>query len=126
MKKFKDMDENEKKKVKRNILIGVGGVALLVGGYFIGKKKGRINCLKMHTEFGDLAKDVIVTQPTPLPKEITSIWETIDEDVYTDIAMQMEEALCDTGIDQFHLDRNWEVADGVIKNLVVEITTDKK
>lgn len=125
MKKFKDMNENEKKKVKRNILIGIGGVTLLVGGYFIGKKVGRVNALKMHTEFGDLAKDVIVTQPTPLPKEITSIWETIDADIYTDIAMQMEEALCDTTIDQLHIDRSWNVAEGVVKNLKVTIDTVK-
>ena len=125
MKKFKDMNENEKKKVKRNILIGIGGATLLVGGYFIGKKVGRVNALKMHTEFGDLAKDVIVTQPTPLPMEITSIWETIDADIYTDIAMQMEEALCDITIDQLHIDRSWNVAEGVVKNLKVTIDTVK-
>lgn len=115
------------KEHKKQILIGVGGgVALLVGAFLIGKKIGKGNSLMFSGQFGDLARDIKVTQPIPLPEGVSKIWKQIDEDVYTDIVIQMEEALCDTGIDQFHLDRNWEVADGIVKKLVVEITTDKK
>lgn len=125
------MNDNERKEYvkehKKQILIGVGGgVALLVGAFLIGKKIGKGNSLMLSRQVGNLARDIKVTQPIPLPEGVSKIWKQIDEDVFVDVASNIENALIDMNIDTLHLDRNWEVADGVIKNLVVEITTDKK
>ena len=121
--KAKEVVENAKKNKKKIILIGAGGVLLLVGGYFIGKKIGKGNAIGFTTQFGSIVRDTIVTNPIPLPEETTSIWEQIDEEVFTDIALEMENALCDLNINDLHIDRSWDVAEGVTKKLAVTIET---
>ncbi len=126
MRKYSELNENEKKKVKRNILIGAGGVVLFLGAsYLVGKKVGKGDSLKMSTQVGDIARDTIVTNPIPLPADTTKIWKEIDEEIFTDIALGMENALIDKGIDTFHLDRSWDVAEGITKTLNVTVDTIK-
>lgn len=116
-------NQEKKSNKKKWILIGAGGAVLLVGGYFIGKKIGKGNAIGFTTQFGSIARDTIVTKPIPLPEKTTSIWEQIDEEVFTDIALDIENALCNNCIEDLHLERSWNVADGVVKNLAVTMNT---
>lgn len=124
------MENQEKKSNKKKwILIGAGGAALLVGGIFIGKKIGvkigKDSIAKFPTQFGNVARDTIVSQPIPLPEEVSSIWKDIDEDVFVNIATEIENALCDNNINDLHLERSWDVAEGVTKYLKVTMDTIK-
>lgn len=98
MKKFSQMNAKEK-----IILLGAGGVILVVGGVIIGKKIG----IKMGQ----------------VPKNITSIWKDIDEEVFVEVAGDIEEALIDNNIKNLNLERSWEVAEGVVKKLSVTMET---
>ena len=116
-------NQEKKSNKKKWILIGAGGAVLLVSGYFIGKKIGKGNAIGFTTQFGSIARNTIVTNPIPLPEKTTSIWKQIDEEVFTDIALDIEHALCDNCIEDLHLERSWNVADGVVKNLAVTMNT---
>lgn len=108
---------------KKQIIIGCVGGALLIGGaYLIGKKVGAGSSHMISRQIGNVASDIEITQPVPLPKGVSEIWKQIDEDVFLDVASDIENALIDNGIDTLHIERSWEVEKGVFKDLVVEIT----
>ena len=107
---------------KMQLTIG-GGVVLLIGGYLIGKKIGKGESSLFSRQLGDVARDIKVTQPIPLPENVSKIYKQIDEDVFVDIATEIEDALIDLGIKELHIDRSWEVADGITKTLEVSMKT---
>ena len=112
------------KEHKKQFAIG-GGAALLVGGYLIGKKIGAGDSSFFSRQIGDVARDIKVTQPIPLPEGVSKIYKQIDEDIFVDVASEMENALIDLGIETLDLNRSWEVADGITKTLDVSIRTIK-
>lgn len=120
-------NQEKKSNKKKWILIGAGGAVLLVSGIFIGKKIGikigKDSIAKFHTEFGEIATDVACGQPIPIPENVTGLWKKIDEDVFLNVATEIENALCDNCVNDLHLERSWDVAEGVVKNLTVTMNT---
>lgn len=110
---------------KKIILIGAGGALLVVGGFLIGKKIGKGSVIGFSRQLGDVARDIKVMEPIPLPEGTTKLWKEIDEQVFTEIAPMVENTLIDLHIDELHLDRSWEVAEGVTKTLKVTVDTVK-
>ena len=129
MKNVNTNNNQEKKSNKKKwILIGAGGAALLVGGIFIGKKIG----VKIGKDSADPFKDFFSDIPEGMsklsvtyPSPKTDIGCKIDEELFTDIAMKIEDALLDNDINDFNLERSWDVAEGVVKNLKVTMDTIK-
>lgn len=112
------------KEHKTQFIIG-GGVVLLVGGYFVGKKIGKGESTMFSRQIGDVARDIKVTQPIPLPEGTSEIWKQIDEDVFLDVADEIENALIDLHRDTLDYTRSWDVADGVVKTLKVTMETTR-
>lgn len=120
-------NQEKKSNKKKWILIGAGGAVLLVSGILIGRKRGikigQESVAAFKTQFGNAKTTSIITTPIPLPDDVTNLWKEIDEDVYLNLATEIENALCDNCIEDLHLERSWNVADGVVKNLAVTMNT---
>lgn len=119
-------NQEKKSNKKKWILIGAGGAVLLISGILIGKKIGVKIGKNSADPFGDFFSDIpegtskfSITYPSPK----TDIGCKIDEELFTDIAMKIEDALLDNDINDFNLERSWNVADGVVKNLAVTMNT---
>lgn len=120
-------NQEKKSNKKKWILIGAGGAILLVSGILIGRKRGikigQESVAAFKHDFGGAKTTSIVTNPIPLPDDVTNLWKKIDEDVFVNLASEIENALCDNCIEDLHLERSWNVADGVVKNLAVTMNT---
>lgn len=112
------------KEHKMQFTIG-GGAVLLIGGYLIGKKIGKGESTSFSRQLGDVARDITVTQPIPLPENVSKIYKQIDEEVFLEVATEIENALIDLGIEDLYTTRSWEVADGITKTLEVSMKTIK-
>lgn len=111
---------------KQIIIAGISGVGLTMLGVFFGKKLYDDNPLK--DIFKGLSDDADISIIHNV-SNIDDIGRDIDEEIFTEIACEMEAKLLDfDGPDNepWHFEKAYDIGKGVMKNLTIDITTNKE
>ena len=125
--KFKEVLGKGKAFVKEHkkeiIMVSVGGV--LVGvSYVLGKKVQRSQMSVFSHQFADIVRDISVDHSDVDMGFIAKNHKEIDEDVFVNIASDIEDYLCDLKRDEKVLMEKWyDVAENTHKMLKIEMNT---
>lgn len=116
-----DWIKNHKKETAIMVLAGTG---MFVLGYAVSKKVNEPKFSLFSHDIGHFARDIIVNHSNVPEASLSDIYKQIDEEIFTEIASDIEDYLCDTSRDEkVSIEKWYDTALNTHKMLKIEMDT---
>ena len=112
--------KNHKKETAIMVLAGTGFVL----GYAVSKKINKPDISLFSNSIGDLTTDILINRSDVDTSNLSDITSKIDEEIFTEIAQEIEDYLCDNTRDEkVNIEKWYDTALNTHKMLKIEMNT---
>lgn len=109
---------------KETAIVCLTGIGMFTIGYFVCKKRNKSDTAFFSNDIGNVARDIMVSHSEVEKANLADIYRAIDEEIFTDIALQIEDYLCDNTRDEkVNIEKWYDVAHNTHKMLKIEMDT---